>query len=229
VAPVEITNESLGVFPSWPCNLANALASTDSLKTMKASVDSVVLAINLVLLGSRALPAQLSIHASADAAIAHAAVTGGEYLQGERGKLATAGGAYIDLGLQRTPLQLVLGVTGERYYNGDKVNAICVPGSHGQCLTRVPNLGGLIGLLGLRFEPLPAVSALAAFGYGDVGSPGEGDRAPTNARADEIRLEARVRVQTHLALGARYQYITVPNYTGIRLTTRPVSLVLSLQ
>jgi hypothetical protein len=42
-------------------------------------------------------------------------------------------------------------------------------------------------------------------------------------------LEARVRVQTHLALGARYQYITVPNYTGIRLTTRPVSLVLSLQ
>jgi len=26
VAPVEITNESLGIFPSWPCSLANALA-----------------------------------------------------------------------------------------------------------------------------------------------------------------------------------------------------------
>ena len=196
---------------------------------MKASLDSVVLAINVVLLGSRALPAQLSIHGSVDAAIARTSVTGGEYLDGERGKLATAGGAYIDLGLQRTPLQLVLGVTGERYYNGDVVNAICVPGSHGQCLTRVPNLGGLLGLVGLRYDPLTAVSALAAFGYGDLGSPREGDRGPTNARADEFRLEARLRVQTHLALGARYQYITVPNYTGVRLTARPVSLVLSFR
>jgi hypothetical protein len=196
---------------------------------MKTSLDSVVLAVNLFLLGSRALPAQPLIRGSIDAAIARTSVRGGEYLDGERGKLATAGGAYIDLGLPRTPLQLVLGITGERYYNGDAVNAICVPGSHGQCLTRVPNLGGLLGLVGLRYEPVTAVSALAAFGYGDLGSPGEGDRGPTNARADEIRLEVRLRVLSRLAIGARYQYTTVPNYTGIRFTARPVSLVLSFQ
>ena len=196
---------------------------------MKASLESAALAINLVLLGSRALPAQLLIRGSADVAIARTSVTGGEYLEGERGKLATAGGAYIEVGSRRVPLQLVLGATGERYYDGDKVNLICVPGSHGQCLTRVPNLGGLLGLAGLRYEPVTALSALAAFGYGDLGSLREGDRAPVSARADQIRLEARLRVLTRLALGARYQYITVPNYTGIRFTARPVSLVLSVQ
>ena len=27
MAPVEITNESLGIFPSWPCSVANAVGS----------------------------------------------------------------------------------------------------------------------------------------------------------------------------------------------------------
>jgi len=200
-----------------------------ALKTVKPSLDSVVLAISLGLLGSRALPAQLSLHLSADAAVANSSITGGEYLAAERGKLVLAGGAYVDLRLWSTPFRLVGGATGERYYNGDKVNLICVPGSHGQCLNRVPNLDGLIGLLGLRYEPLARVSALAAFGRGDVQSPSEDGNAATSARAHEVRLEADARVITHLALGARLQYVTVPNYTGIRLSVHPVSLVISLR
>jgi len=198
-------------------------------KTVKASIGPVLLAISLVLLGTGALPAQLSAHLSVDAAVAHTSVKGGEYIESQRGKLVLAGGAYADLGLRGVPVQLVLGATGERYHNGDKVNAICVPGSHGQCLTRPPDLGGLIGLVGLRSEPLPAVSALAAFGYGDLASASEAGHAPTHARAQEIRLETRVRMTTHVALGARFQYITAPDYAGIRLTARPVSLLLSLR
>jgi hypothetical protein len=212
-----------------PLRLSLRVSEHPSRRNVKACFESVVLAIGLVLLGSRTPSAQVSAHVSVDAAVAHTSVTGGEYIEAERGKLVLAAGAYVDLGSQGTPLHLVLGATGERYHNGDAVNAICVPGSHGQCLTRPPDLGGLIGLLGLRYEPLPAVSALAAFGYGDVRSPSEDAHAPTNARAEEIRVETRVRVIPHLALGARFQYITVPNYTGIRLTARPVSLVFSLR
>lgn len=176
---------------------------------------------------SRDLPAQLSAHVSADAAVAHTSVKGGEYI--ERGKQVIGGGAYAELGWRAAPLRLVLGATGERYHNGDFVNLICVPGSHGQCLTRPPDLGGLIGIVGLRYEPLRVVSALAAFGYGDMGSLAESGHGQLNARASEIRVETRVRAITHVELGARYQYLSVPDYGGNRLTARPVSIVMSVR
>ena len=196
---------------------------------MKISFGAAHIAVALGLLSARRAPAQLSIHVSADAAVANASVIGGEYIEAERGKLVLAGGAYVDLGRKGAPLQLVLGATVERYRDGDKVNAICIHGSRDQCLTGPPDLGGVVGLVGLRYRPFSRVTALAAYGHGQFGSASTTGGAAANVGADEFRLETRAWVTPHIAVGARVQFVTIPNYAGVRLTVRPISFVAALR
>jgi hypothetical protein len=196
---------------------------------VKLSFGAAHVAVALGLLSARRASAQLSVHVSADAAVANASVTGGEYIEAERGKLVLAGGAYVDLGREAAPLRFVLGATVERYHDGNKVNAICIPGSRGQCLTRAPDLGGLVGLVGLQYQPFSRVTALAAYGYGHLGRASTNGSAAKNVGADELRVEARVWATPHLAVGARVQSVTVPDYAGVRLTVRPVSFVAALR
>jgi len=59
VAPVEITNESLGIFPSWPCSLAIALADTQATGVMlliRARVCLAVLAVACASAGAHPEP-----------------------------------------------------------------------------------------------------------------------------------------------------------------------------
>jgi hypothetical protein len=206
-----------------------APGNTHHPEIVKISLGPTHFAVVFGLLSARRLSAQLSVRASADAALANASVIGGEYIEGERGKLVLAGGAYIDVGRRGVPVRLVLGATAERYRDGDKVNAICIPGSRGQCLTRAPDLGGLVGLVGLRYDPLSRVSALAAYGHGRVGRASVSGDAPTKVGADEFRIEGRVWPAAHLAVGVRFQSITIPNYAGVRLTAKPVSFVVAVR
>jgi hypothetical protein len=176
-----------------------------------------------------ALAAQPVVHFSIDAAAARTSVNGGEFIESQRGKLLLAIGGQLEVGLQGAPVQLIVGATAERFRNGDKVNLICIIGSHGQCLSGAPNLRGIVGIAGLRYEPIHGLSLLGALGWGYLGSSGADGNTPTNGRAAETRLELRVHPLSTVEIGLRWQSVRVPDYPGASLTSQPVSLVISVR
>ncbi len=163
------------------------------------------------------------------AAAGHAVLKGGEFLAHGQGKLALELDGSVAAGIQRLPVQLVVGGSLQRYAvePSEATNAICYVGSHGQCLTGRPDLSGLIGLVGMRVQPATRVGVVAAIGTGYLGGPATVN-SRRNSRASEERVDLTYSAASRVDVGVRLQSLKVDDVLGVQMTTRPVSVLLSL-